>query len=611
MKNNIICFIIVLGLLVGLFPMAAFASEGVTEISTKEQLNAIRNNLSGSYKLVADIIFTDADFEEGGAFYNDGMGFNPIGSYLRIMTGNNMMVDAAAFTGTLDGNGHVIKGLRINVREQDNYSYVGLFALNKGTIKNLGLEQSSITARFAQEEGAAFQTVDVGAFTAYNMGTVSHCYNTASVTATINGDVKAQVGAIAGSSGGAVEYCYNTGCISGSSNSTYWVVCGGIVGYARSVATEMSCYNVGTVSSVTKEQKNSYQGGIVGYNYSTITKSYYYGAETAVGILNGGTVQATELTKENMKVKDTYSDFDFVDDWMMGTANPPLLRVFPCVHEEADEMVIDTAASCYQEGKGHYLCVRCGEVTRDNVVIPIQHAYQKDFDSEYHFEKCGLCDDVINLQVHQFENACDTSCDCGFVRVITHDYQAAKDETGHFEKCTVCGDTINFATHAFDSDYDPFCNTCQFERADALPAPTLDNILQMLAKDPTVLQHEQAYSLLWTMMVSPSASFDFASEDIKFISYGMIYSNNEEKLSQYARDDAPSKLLVEYSNVVRYVYDEAAQGQYLTRIYKTYLHQINNVPPGKPRFGMSFIRFIYNEVIYEVYSPIVEGTITE
>lgn len=51
---------------------------GYTSISTKEELNAIRNNLAGNYYLTANIVFTEEDFAEGGAFYNDGAGWIPV-----------------------------------------------------------------------------------------------------------------------------------------------------------------------------------------------------------------------------------------------------------------------------------------------------------------------------------------------------------------------------------------------------------------------------------------------------------------------------------------------------------------------------------------------------
>lgn len=420
--KRIISIALLLVMIVNLAPFALASEASVIEISTKEQLNNIRNNLSGSYKLVADIEFTDADFAEGGAFYNDGKGFDPIGSYLKILDGNNSEMSANPFTGTLNGNGHVIKGLKINIPSEDGYSYVGLFGINNGIIENLGLENCTITAGFVQDAGAAFQSVDIGAFAAYNLGTIRKCYSTTPITVTVNGDVKAQIGGIAGSSSGIIQYCYNTGNITGTSNSTYWVVCGGIAGYTRSSATEDSCYNIGTVSSATAGNQNNHMGGIVGYNYSTITKCYYLGAEKAVGREANNTAQtATKLSAESAKKQETYTDFDFNATWKMEATSTPLLKVFqhthvedtstvipdvkatckqpgvghtacitcgitmttgipiainPDNHVEKTTITVDTPANCKQPGKGHYECSLCGKTTRSNITIPVndQHA---------------------------------------------------------------------------------------------------------------------------------------------------------------------------------------------------------------------------------------------
>ena len=51
------------------------------QIETKEQLNAVRNNMSACYILTKDIVFEDSDFAEGGAYYNEGQGWEPIGRF--------------------------------------------------------------------------------------------------------------------------------------------------------------------------------------------------------------------------------------------------------------------------------------------------------------------------------------------------------------------------------------------------------------------------------------------------------------------------------------------------------------------------------------------------
>ena len=73
--------------------------EGYTGIYTKADLDAVRNNLAGNYILMNDIVFTEADFADGGDFYNEGAGWAPIGN----------SPASSSFTGTFDGNGYTIK----------------------------------------------------------------------------------------------------------------------------------------------------------------------------------------------------------------------------------------------------------------------------------------------------------------------------------------------------------------------------------------------------------------------------------------------------------------------------------------------------------------------
>lgn len=82
-------------------------------ISTPEDLLNMKNNLDGDYKLAADIDMA-------------GVTFSPLGE----------------FTGTLDGQGHIIKNLSFSNTQQDQ---VGLFAtMRSATIKNVGIEGANL-----------------------------------------------------------------------------------------------------------------------------------------------------------------------------------------------------------------------------------------------------------------------------------------------------------------------------------------------------------------------------------------------------------------------------------------------------------------------------------
>jgi len=101
-------------------------------IGSKTELNKVRNNRSAHYKLVADIEFTASDFASGGSFYNSGKDWTPIGD------------SSTKFTGSFDGNGHTIKGLKQNISTSSNSTYGGLFGYTSGaTIKNLAVTDAN------------------------------------------------------------------------------------------------------------------------------------------------------------------------------------------------------------------------------------------------------------------------------------------------------------------------------------------------------------------------------------------------------------------------------------------------------------------------------------
>jgi len=99
----------------------------------------------------------------------------------------------------------------------------------------------------------------------------------------------------------------------------------------------------------------------------------------------------------------------------------------------------------------------CGHVRN------ITHNYKSTFDANNHFDKCTVCGNTINVKPHMFDNACDTSCDCGHVRNITHNYKSTFDADNHFDKCIVCGNTINIKPHKFDNSCDTTC-ICGYTR---------------------------------------------------------------------------------------------------------------------------------------------------
>ncbi len=127
----------------------ACSAENPHLISTTADLDKIRTHtaankvLNGYFKLANDIVFTEEDFSEGGAYYNEGKGWLPLGH-----SGNNAKnnwysgTNDYRFSGSLDGNGNTIKGIKLD----QNIGYCGLFAyINEGaSIKNITLDSFEI-----------------------------------------------------------------------------------------------------------------------------------------------------------------------------------------------------------------------------------------------------------------------------------------------------------------------------------------------------------------------------------------------------------------------------------------------------------------------------------
>ncbi len=307
-----------------------------TPIATKEDLNAVRNDLSGKYYLINDIEFSDADFAVGGDFYNNGQGWIPLG------------VDSAhAFAGAFDGNGFAIKNLYVNVKGDSNVC-AGLFGYSKGTVQNLGLENADISAKtvsyssFSYVGGivgfCSFGTVNncyyqgqicaaspqnsiaggiVGV--AFGSSKVSNCYNTGSVNS--DSSARAKAGGIAGSVSGSSSYVsngFNLGSVSsGDSSDSY---AGGIVGDCSS-ATVSCCYNVGTVSG-------RYPGGMIGLWESGSLSHCYYLEQCSKGVGKGAD-SGKMCSFDDMKKQEAFAGFDFERIWCFDASNRypcPVLR---------------------------------------------------------------------------------------------------------------------------------------------------------------------------------------------------------------------------------------------------------------------------------------------
>ena len=121
--------------------------EGYTGIYTAEDMDNIRNNLSGKYILMADIDLSPLGYWE------------PIGrceTFIKNIYDEHMniidvdYIDNEPFCGIFDGNGHVLSGMNIKKEYEltdTAFHSVGLFASAENcTITNLGIIDSTVFA---------------------------------------------------------------------------------------------------------------------------------------------------------------------------------------------------------------------------------------------------------------------------------------------------------------------------------------------------------------------------------------------------------------------------------------------------------------------------------
>ena len=220
----------------------AYAASG-TAISTADDLKAMASNPSGSYYLANDI---------------------EVPANLILFTSYD-----APFTGTLDGNGHTIKGYTYT-SSADWTEQAALFGYaKKATFKNLKMtnvnislnQAGTVAALVAASENCKFTDISVSGkivgkslstaagIVAYSYagGTLTNCKNSADITIT-NADEGSEAAGVAGfiGSAGSMKNCSNSGKISISGSIEAASI--SAAGVVLSVGKTTSCKNSGTIS---------------------------------------------------------------------------------------------------------------------------------------------------------------------------------------------------------------------------------------------------------------------------------------------------------------------------------------------------------------------------
>ncbi|MBQ4525332.1 MAG: hypothetical protein IJA00_04575 [Bacteroidaceae bacterium] len=218
----------------------------------KEWLDVSRKYAGGiDLTLTADIDLTNADLDGDPSNESNW----PSQLYL-----NNV---------TIDGGGHTLTGLKMNVSGEGEAATMFGYADENSVVKNLHLRNVQLSSSSYFAAGVV----------ADNYGTVSGCSVSGNIQSTAGGYA---AGGVVADNIGTVMACYNSADVSNTGFNA-----GGVVGknstYVDKKGSVRACYSTGAVSAATG---TGYAGGVIGSNLmnATVTACYWSGTGVTKGI---------------------------------------------------------------------------------------------------------------------------------------------------------------------------------------------------------------------------------------------------------------------------------------------------------------------------------------
>ena len=276
-------------------PASCGINDNVSCINSRDGLATLANEVNNGDDKTGKIIYLTSDLDLGGKFDSDGNALDGNISWTPIGTGIN------PFSGTFDGNGHIISNMYVN---RSSSSANALFGdAYNGVIKNIGLISSFVigntyNAGIAGYYGKilnSFNAADIvgnnasGGICGYKC-VIKNSYNYGSIT----NNSKDIVGGVLGGEG-SVYNSYNAGKVTGLRASV-----GGISGWNSNV---YNSYNLGDVSGY----HLNWTGGILG----AASNNKKIIGNVNVGISNGGGIfgaeeNVSDYTKITSTIKNNY-----------------------------------------------------------------------------------------------------------------------------------------------------------------------------------------------------------------------------------------------------------------------------------------------------------------
>lgn len=269
-------------------------------ISTPEDLNAIRNNLTAYYELTNDI------------------DMSAWGNWMPIAPSTTNR-----FEGYIDGKGHKIINLKI-ISNAEFAAFIGNARgdVSNGYIKNLGLENVYVESDKNNVAGLVAVSAKTTITNCYVTGTIKNTSPTAYFT-----------GGIVGRQYGLLENCFTDCNVIGGTDT------GGFIGFLpNETAILKNNYTKSKVSGV--KNAGAFYGRMntnAGYR-PTLVSNYF--DKTIAGTTNYQTSGVEGKTTDEMKQQSTYVGWDFTNVWYMDSQTGyPALRVFANIPATKKEII--------------------------------------------------------------------------------------------------------------------------------------------------------------------------------------------------------------------------------------------------------------------------------
>jgi hypothetical protein len=302
-------FMITLVLLAVMAGCCQPAPSETLEIQNWYDLDAVRNNLEGSYVLMDDLDDTTDGYDELVGDTVDGKGWQPIGT------------EGNAFKGIFYGNGHTISDLFIDRPDEDE---IGLFGrVQEGVVKNVGLVSVNVTGKkyvgalvgyswkgtidsdirppnsMTYSHGSVTGEENVGGLVGNNYdGTVNQCESTAEVfhASSAPDEDRWRTGGLVGLNSGTVLNCDYNGVVNGDRQV------GGLVGMNERLVTIVG--HVEDCGGQYSVNGNLEVGGVAGRNMGSIRRASFKGDVNGI-MIGDGLVALNEDATGNTYFSDT------------------------------------------------------------------------------------------------------------------------------------------------------------------------------------------------------------------------------------------------------------------------------------------------------------------